>query len=65
MFGRYKRGIDPILIQCNSYEVENIMQQLNGAAGIDSVDTVQVKVYLVGYGRASLELREVMMEWLE
>ena len=34
-------------------EVENRV----GAAGVDSVDTTNTKIYLTGYGRASVELR--------
>ena len=56
---------DPVSIECNPFEIEGIARKLIGAARVDSVDAAHAKVYLMGYGRASAELREVMVDWAE
>ena len=64
-FEEYPRVPEPVPIQCDPFEIEGIARKLNGAAGVDSVDAAHAKVYLTGYGRASAEMREVMVEWAE
>ena len=66
-FEPYPRVPDPIPLQCDIFEVKTIARKLHGAAGVDSVDAAQAKTFLTGFGRASAELREVMVdmaEWL-
>ena len=64
-FEDYDRVPEPVPVQCDPFEIEKIARKLNGAAGVDSVDAAHAKVYLTGYGRASAELREVMVDWAE
>ena len=64
-FEEYPRVPEPVPVQCDPFEIKKIARKLNGAAGVDSVDAAQAKVYLTGYRRASAELREVMVDWAE
>ena len=64
-FEEYKSVPTPVPIQCGVFDVENIARKLIGAAGVDSNDAGSAKTYLTGYGRASAELREVLVDWVE
>ena len=64
-FEEYPSVPPPVPIQYDVFDVKNIARKLNSAVGVDSVDTTSTKPYLTGYGRASAELREVLVDWAE
>ncbi len=66
-FEKYPCFPDPVPVQCDGLNVENIAKTLGRAAGLDSIDEAMAKVMLLNYGRASARLREVLVwlaEWL-
>ncbi len=60
-FERYPHCPDPVPVQCDGFDVENIAKSLGEASGVNIVDEAMTKVMLINYGRALARLREVLV----
>ena len=61
----YAEGVpDCVPVFASSETVEDMAAKLSGGAGPSGVEAVQLKHWLLHFGRASAELREEMAEWV-